>query len=133
MYHQNTLIIFSPQYVDMFALGHRPRGSPCTPLGAEQTRRRRTPFLLPQRQQVPPPHDDRIHMNDRSSCKEGRLGTTSRAGICIGATLEYLLRGMPFEVMKVKGRWASNAFLVYQTKHEVHKNFIRLTMPQIRR
>ncbi|KIJ90262.1 hypothetical protein K443DRAFT_116846, partial [Laccaria amethystina LaAM-08-1] len=28
-------------------------------------------------------------------------------GIRIGATLEYLLRGTPFEVMKVKGRWAS--------------------------
>jgi hypothetical protein len=66
-------------------------------------------------------------------------------GIRIGATLEYLLRGTPFEVMKVKGRWASDAFLVYLTKHaqilapymqaipEVHESFIRLTMPQIRR
>ena len=66
-------------------------------------------------------------------------------GIRIGSTLEYLLRGMPFKVMKVKGWWASDAFLVYLTKHaqilapymqavpEVHVNFIRLTMPQIRR
>ena len=66
-------------------------------------------------------------------------------GIRIGSTLEYLLRGTPFEVMKVKGWWASDAFLVYLTKHaqilapymqavpEVHANFIRLTMPQIRR
>lgn len=66
-------------------------------------------------------------------------------GIRIGSTLEYLLRGTPFEVMKVKGRWASDAFLVYLTKHaqilapymqavpEVHENFIRLTMPHIRR
>ena len=66
-------------------------------------------------------------------------------GIRIGATLEYLLRGTPFEVMKVKGRWASDAFLVYLTKHaqilapymqavpEVHENFIRITMPQLRR
>ena len=66
-------------------------------------------------------------------------------GIRIGSTLEYLLRGTPFEVMKVKGRWASDAFLIYLTKHaqilapymqavpEVHENFIRLTMPQIRR
>ena len=66
-------------------------------------------------------------------------------GIRIGSTLEYLLRGTPFEVMKVKGCWASDAFLVYLTKHaqilapymqavpEVHENFIRLTMPQIRR
>ena len=66
-------------------------------------------------------------------------------GIRIGSMLEYLLRGTPFEVMKVKGRWASDAFLIYLMKHaqilapylqavpEVHENFIRLTMPQIRR
>ena len=62
-------------------------------------------------------------------------------GIRIGATLEYLLRGTPFDVMKVKGRWASDAFQVYLTKHaqilapymqavpELHETFICLTMP----
>jgi len=62
-------------------------------------------------------------------------------GIRIGSTLEYLLRGTPFDVMKVKGRWASDAFQVYLTKHaqilapymqaapEIQTNFIRLTMP----
>ena len=66
-------------------------------------------------------------------------------GICIGLTLEYLLRGTPFKVMKVKGGWASDAFLVYLKKHtqiltpymqavpEVHEDFIWLTMPQIQR
>jgi hypothetical protein len=66
-------------------------------------------------------------------------------GIRIGSTLEYLLRGVPFEVVKVKGRWASDAFLIYLTKHaqilapymqaqpEVHAEFVRLTMPRIRR
>ncbi|KAJ7449617.1 hypothetical protein FB451DRAFT_1287469 [Mycena latifolia] len=65
-------------------------------------------------------------------------------GIQIGATLEYLLRGVPFDVMKTKGRWASNAFEVYLTKHaqilapymqarpEIHDNFVRYTMPRIR-
>ena len=64
-------------------------------------------------------------------------------GICIGSTLEYLLRGVPFEVVKVKGRWASNAFLIYLTKHaqilapymqaqpEVHAEFIHIMMPRI--
>jgi len=63
--------------------------------------------------------------------------------IHIGSTLEYLLRETPSKVMKVKGWWASDAFLVYLTKHaqvltlymqavpEVHKNFIRITMPHI--
>ncbi|CAA7268205.1 unnamed protein product [Cyclocybe aegerita] len=66
-------------------------------------------------------------------------------GIRIGSTLEYLLRGIPFEVMKVKGRWASDAFLTYLRKHTQilapymqanplhHNEFIRLTMPPIRR
>jgi hypothetical protein len=38
-------------------------------------------------------------------------------GIRIGAVLEYLLRGMPFEVMKSKGRWASDSFERYLRKH----------------
>jgi hypothetical protein len=66
-------------------------------------------------------------------------------GIRIGATLEYLLRGTPFEVMKVKGRWASDAFLAYLRKHAQilapymqanparHDEFIRLTIPPIHR
>ncbi|KAJ6460845.1 hypothetical protein C8R47DRAFT_993811 [Mycena vitilis] len=65
-------------------------------------------------------------------------------GIRIGATLEYLLRGVPFDVMKTKGRWASSAFEVYLTKHaqilapymqanpEIHMNFVRFTMPRVR-
>ncbi|CAA7266802.1 unnamed protein product [Cyclocybe aegerita] len=62
-------------------------------------------------------------------------------GIRIGSTLEYLLRGIPFDVMKAKGRWASDAFLVYLRKHAQilapymqadpvrQEEFIRLTMP----
>jgi len=65
-------------------------------------------------------------------------------GIRIGSILEYLLRGMPFDVMKSKGRWASDAFLVYLRKHAlimapyiqaksaVHEAFIRYTMPPVR-
>ncbi|RXW17521.1 hypothetical protein EST38_g8332 [Candolleomyces aberdarensis] len=65
-------------------------------------------------------------------------------GIRIGATLCYLLRGVPFAVMKVKGRWASDAFEIYLRKHaqilapymqaksKPHEEFIRLTMPRIR-
>ena len=65
-------------------------------------------------------------------------------GIRIGSTLEYLLRGVPFDVMKVKGRWSSDAFILYLRKHAqilapyiqavpaVHDSFIRLTMPTVR-
>jgi hypothetical protein len=65
-------------------------------------------------------------------------------GIRIGSTLEYLLRGMPFDVMKAKGRWAGDSFLTYLRKHAViiapyiqatpsiHESFIRYTMPPAR-
>jgi hypothetical protein len=65
-------------------------------------------------------------------------------GIRIGSTLEYLLRGVPFDVMKVQGRWASDAFMLYLRKHAlivapyiqavpaVHDAFLRYTMPPVR-
>ncbi|KAF8951390.1 DNA breaking-rejoining enzyme [Flammula alnicola] len=77
----------------------------------------------------------------RKAAKEAGLEPRQGHGIRIGATLEYLLRGVPFDVMKTKGRWASDAFIGYLTKHaqilapymqavpELHDSFIRLTMP----
>lgn len=35
----------------------------------------------------------------------------------IGGTLEYLLRGVPFEVVQSQGRWAGQAFTLYLRKH----------------
>ncbi|TFK31305.1 hypothetical protein BDQ12DRAFT_671970 [Crucibulum laeve] len=61
-------------------------------------------------------------------------------GIRIGATLEYLLQGVPFEVMKAKGCWASDTFYGYLTKHAqilapymqadpaLHEAFVWVTM-----
>jgi hypothetical protein len=37
--------------------------------------------------------------------------------IHIGATLHYLMLGVPMEAMKVMGRWGSDAFLCYLCKH----------------
>ena len=65
-------------------------------------------------------------------------------GIRIGSTLEYLLRGVPFDVMKAQGRWAGDSFLLYLRKHAIiiapyiqakpalHETFIRYTMPPVR-
>ncbi|KAH7870088.1 uncharacterized protein C8R40DRAFT_1175998 [Lentinula edodes] len=63
-------------------------------------------------------------------------------GIHIGATLEYLLRGVPFDAVRVIGRWKSDAFLLYLRKHaeimapymqpELHQELIRYTMPPVR-
>lgn len=38
-------------------------------------------------------------------------------GIRVGGMLEYLLHNVPFDIVKVKGRWASNAFLAYLRRH----------------
>ncbi|KAJ3551431.1 hypothetical protein NM688_g4708 [Phlebia brevispora] len=35
----------------------------------------------------------------------------------IGSTLEYLLRGISFEMVKTLGRWKSEAFLQYLRRH----------------
>jgi hypothetical protein len=60
--------------------------------------------------------------------------------IRIGATLEYILRGMSFPAMKAKGRWASDAFSIYLTQHaqilapyiqahpRLHESFLRETI-----
>jgi hypothetical protein len=78
------------------------------------------------------------------AAREAGLDPRQGHGIRIGSTLEYLLRGVPFDVMKVKGRWASDAFKAYLTKHAqilapymqdqpaLHSDFVRLTMPPVR-
>ncbi|KAF8546229.1 hypothetical protein OG21DRAFT_1427676 [Imleria badia] len=65
-------------------------------------------------------------------------------GIRIGSTLEYLLHNLPFNVVKVKGRWGSDAFLAYlhchaqilapyiQAQPSLHETFLRLTLPPVR-
>ena len=45
--------------------------------------------------------------------RAARLEPLQGHSIRIGSTLEYLLRGVPFDVMKVKGRWSSDAFTLY--------------------
>ena len=64
-------------------------------------------------------------------------------GIRIGSTLEYLLQGVPFDVMKAKGHWAGDSFQLYLRKHSViiapyiqaapiQEGFVRYTMPPVR-
>ncbi|KAF8799554.1 hypothetical protein BYT27DRAFT_7316968 [Phlegmacium glaucopus] len=61
-------------------------------------------------------------------------------GIQIGVTLEYLSRGIPFDVVKSIGRCSSEAFLLYLHQHAViiapymqgtpvMEAFTRYTMP----
>ncbi|KAF8799046.1 hypothetical protein BYT27DRAFT_7228279 [Phlegmacium glaucopus] len=82
-----------------------------------------------------------------TAAKAAGLDPRQGHGIRIGSTLEFLLRGTPFDVMKVKGRWASDAFLAYLRKYVQilapytymqahplqHDEFTRITMPPIQR
>ncbi|ETW78730.1 hypothetical protein HETIRDRAFT_428578 [Heterobasidion irregulare TC 32-1] len=59
----------------------------------------------------------------------------------IGGTLEFLLRGLPFDTIQVKGRWVSNTFQAYlhchaeimmvhiQSNMAVHWAFVHYTLP----
>ena len=65
-------------------------------------------------------------------------------GIRVGSTVEYLLRGVPFDVVKAKGRWKSDAFKGYLRKHAhimaqyvqadpgAWDTLVRHTMPPVR-
>ncbi|KIN98398.1 hypothetical protein M404DRAFT_157887, partial [Pisolithus tinctorius Marx 270] len=81
----------------------------------------------------------------KSAAKAGGCEAIHGHSIRIGATLEYRLRGMPFDMMKVKGRWASDAFQLYLCKHNqilapyiqamppsTASEFTRLAMPPVR-
>ena len=46
-----------------------------------------------------------------------KLSALPGHSICIGSTLEYLLRSLPFNIMKAKGRWSSDAFHQYLCDH----------------
>ena len=45
------------------------------------------------------------------------LQPLSGHSLWIGGTLEHLLRGVPFDVVKTIGRWLSNSFQLYLRKH----------------
>lgn len=87
-----------------------------------------------------------IVSSDKPNVKQGLAGLDPLQGhaIRIGATLEYLLRNVPFDVVKTMGRWASDAFQLYLRNHAqilapylqatpiLQDEFLRLTMPQVR-
>lgn len=47
------------------------------------------------------------------------VGPIKGHSVRIGGTLEFLLRGVAFEVVKTLGRWSSDAFVLYLRKHAV--------------
>ncbi|KAJ7658627.1 hypothetical protein DFH06DRAFT_1044561 [Mycena polygramma] len=81
----------------------------------------------------------------KQAFKDAGLDPLLIHGIRIGSTVEYLLRGVPIDVMKIKGRWASDSFERYLRKHaeimapymqaqpELHEAVLRIMMPRMRR
>jgi hypothetical protein len=75
--------------------------------------------------------------------RSAKLPDLKGHGIRIGGTLEYLLRGVPFDVVKSMGRWSSDAFTLYLREHATIiapyiqsspalEPFTRITMPPVR-
>jgi hypothetical protein len=80
-----------------------------------------------------------------TAAEKAKLPELKGHSIRIGSTLEYLLRGLPFDVMKVKGRWNSDAFHEYIRDHarvlapymqssppDTNDQFIRIAIPSAR-
>ncbi|KAF8965573.1 hypothetical protein BDZ97DRAFT_1811321 [Flammula alnicola] len=81
---------------------------------------------------------------DTAAEAAGMIDKLQFHGLRIGAVLVYLLRGVPFDVVKTMGRWAGDSFLRYLRKHAViiapyiqntplEAAIGRLMMPPIRR
>jgi hypothetical protein len=77
------------------------------------------------------------------AAKAANLPDLKGHGLRIGGTLEYLLRGVPFDVVKAMGRWSSEAFTIYLRDHATIlapyiqaspalEPFTRYTIPPIR-
>ncbi|KIK91144.1 hypothetical protein PAXRUDRAFT_150157, partial [Paxillus rubicundulus Ve08.2h10] len=78
-----------------------------------------------------------------SAAKKAGIKPLQGHGIRISSTLEYLLHNVPFDVIKIKGRWASDAFLIYLHHHAqilapyiqvsppLHESFLCYTTPPI--
>ena len=81
----------------------------------------------------------------RKALKDAGRKPITGHSLRVGGTLEYLLRGVDFSVVRVKGRWASEkAFTGYLRKHgqilapymqenpQLQSRFIHLAMPPVR-
>jgi hypothetical protein len=78
-----------------------------------------------------------------SAARAANLPNFKGHSLRIGGTLEYLLRGIPFDVVKSMGRWSSEAFTLYLREHAmilapyiqatpVLEPFTHYTMPPVR-
>ena len=80
-----------------------------------------------------------------SAAKAAKLEALPGHSIRIGSTAEYLMKGLSFELMKVKGRWKSDAFHRYIRDHamvlapymqeappETNDRFISIAIPPVR-
>ncbi|KAK2459241.1 hypothetical protein APHAL10511_008742, partial [Amanita phalloides] len=57
---------------------------------------------------------------------KGKIEHIQGHSICIRSMLEYLLMGMSFKALKVKGRWSSDTYMKYLQAHtEIMAPFIQ--------
>ena len=80
----------------------------------------------------------------KAASRKARIQNLTGHAFRVGGTLEYLLRGIPFEVVKSHGRWRGDSFQLYLRKHaqimapyiqanpEAHVRFVNAVMPRVR-
>ena len=73
--------------------------------------------------------------------KQNNLANLKGHSLQIGGTLFYLLKGIPFDVVKVISHWAGEAFMLYlrdhvlvlapflQSDQQLFNNFMHIAMP----
>ena len=69
-----------------------------------------TPLRLPIKGHAPHLTKTKFLERVRAAARTAGLEPLQAHGIRIGSTFEYLLQGMPFDVMKTKGQGADDAF-----------------------
>ncbi|KAI0085857.1 hypothetical protein BDY19DRAFT_895623, partial [Irpex rosettiformis] len=77
------------------------------------------------------------------AAKDANIAVLRGHAFHIGGILEYLLQGVPFEVVKSHGCWKGDAFRLYLCKHaqviapyiqarpDAHADFMRIVMPRV--
>ena len=96
----------------------QPGGSPQQPPSHQQPIRHSSPFHILYHSKlgfIPLMWSKFLKVLD-TTMSNARITPLKGHGIQIGATLEYLLHKISFDIIKVKGRWAGDSFLIYLHK-----------------
>ena len=95
-------------------LHNRPGSGTKEPFMCQPSSLARPPFCLEAPENgLRPLSKNQVTSRISAIAKQYGLANIKGHSLCIGGTLHYLLKDIPFEVVKVIGRWAGVAFTGY--------------------